>query len=130
MSDSEESVPSGTTQPWWKSAVVYQIYPSSFRDASGDGIGDLRGITEKLDYIKALGADVVWLSPVCKSPQKDMGYDVCVACSFREGSLYAIGLHLSVGYPCFADRTTRTSIRDMAHLRTGTSLPKDCTTAE
>ena len=61
---------------WWKESVVYQIYPRSFKDGNGDGIGDLIGITEKLDYIKLLGADVIWLSPVYKSPNADNGYDI------------------------------------------------------
>lgn len=61
---------------WWKESVVYQIYPRSFKDSNGDGIGDLRGIIEKLDYLKALGVDVVWLSPVYKSPNDDNGYDI------------------------------------------------------
>lgn len=61
---------------WWKEAVVYQIYPRSFKDTNGDGIGDLKGITEKLDYIKSLGIDVVWLNPIFSSPNDDMGYDV------------------------------------------------------
>ena len=61
---------------WWKESVVYQIYPRSFCDANGDGIGDLRGITQKLDYLKELGVSVVWLSPVYKSPNDDNGYDI------------------------------------------------------
>ncbi len=61
---------------WWKEAVVYQIYPRSFKDSNGDGIGDLRGIIEKLDYIKSLGVDVIWLCPIYKSPNDDNGYDV------------------------------------------------------
>lgn len=61
---------------WWKEKVVYQIYPRSFKDANGDGIGDLQGIIEKLDYIKSLGIDVVWLNPIYESPNDDMGYDV------------------------------------------------------
>ncbi len=61
---------------WWKEAVVYQIYPRSFKDSNGDGVGDLRGIIEKLDYIKNLGIDVVWLNPIFSSPNDDNGYDV------------------------------------------------------
>jgi oligo-1,6-glucosidase len=61
---------------WWKESVVYQIYPRSFNDSSGDGIGDLRGIIQKLDYLKKLGVDVVWLSPVYRSPNDDNGYDI------------------------------------------------------
>jgi oligo-1,6-glucosidase len=63
-------------EAWWKNAVVYQIYPRSFKDSNGDGIGDPPGIIEKLDYLKDLGVDVVWLSPVYKSPNDDNGYDV------------------------------------------------------
>ncbi|NFN17532.1 alpha-glucosidase [Clostridium botulinum] len=61
---------------WWKESVVYQIYPRSFKDSNGDGIGDIRGIIEKLDYLKELGIDVIWLSPVYKSPNDDNGYDI------------------------------------------------------
>jgi oligo-1,6-glucosidase len=61
---------------WWKSAVVYQIYPRSFADSDGDGMGDLRGIAGRLDYLKRLGVDVLWLSPIYPSPQDDNGYDI------------------------------------------------------
>ena len=61
---------------WWKESVVYQIYPRSFCDSNGDGIGDLNGITSKFDYLKELGVDVIWLSPVYKSPNDDNGYDI------------------------------------------------------
>lgn len=63
-------------QAWWKSSVIYQIYPRSFADSNGDGIGDLNGITEHLDYLKELGVDVIWLSPVYQSPNDDNGYDI------------------------------------------------------
>jgi len=63
-------------RPWWRSAVVYQIYPRSFADSNGDGIGDLTGITSKVDYLAELGVDVVWLSPIYPSPQDDNGYDI------------------------------------------------------
>lgn len=61
---------------WWKSSVVYQIYPRSFMDSNGDGIGDLNGIIQKLDYLKELGVDVLWISPVYKSSNDDNGYDI------------------------------------------------------
>ena len=61
---------------WWKNAVVYQIYPRSFADSNGDGFGDLPGIESRLDYLAALGVDVIWLSPIYRSPQDDNGYDI------------------------------------------------------
>ena len=61
---------------WWKRAVVYQIYPRSFADSNGDGIGDLVGIAGRVDYLARLGIDVVWLSPAYRSPQDDAGYDI------------------------------------------------------
>src|SRR6476620_10651654 len=67
---------SETDKKWWKEAVVYQIYPRSFKDSDGDGIGDLRGIISKLDYIKSLGVDVVWLNHIYRSPNDDNGYDI------------------------------------------------------
>ena len=86
---------------WWKEASVYQIYPSSFKDSNGDGIGDLPGIIEKLDYIKALGVDAVWVCPIYKSPQIDMGYDIADyrAIDARYGNMNDVddliaGLHL------------------------------------
>ncbi len=65
-----------TDSDWWRGAVIYQIYPRSFQDSNGDGIGDLRGITQRLDYIADLGVDAIWISPFFKSPMKDFGYDV------------------------------------------------------
>ena len=61
---------------WWKESVVYQVYPRSFCDSNGDGIGDINGITSKLDYLKELGINVIWLSPVYQSPNDDNGYDI------------------------------------------------------
>ena len=61
---------------WQKKCVVYQVYPRSFKDSNGDGIGDLRGIMEKLSYIKDLGADMIWLNPIYCSPNDDNGYDI------------------------------------------------------
>src|ERR1700679_1348073 len=62
--------------PWWKHAVIYEIYPRSFQDSNGDGIGDLNGITQRLDYLQTLGVHPIWLSPIYPSPQVDFGYDV------------------------------------------------------
>ncbi|WP_280522999.1 glycoside hydrolase family 13 protein [Paenibacillus physcomitrellae] len=69
---------------WWKESVVYQIYPVSFRDTNGDGIGDLRGITSKLDYLKDLGVDVIWVCPIYKSPNHDNGYDISDYCDIMK----------------------------------------------
>ncbi|KAI7344797.1 glycoside hydrolase family 13 protein [Hortaea werneckii] len=65
-----------TQRPWWKDVSIYQIYPASFQDSNGDGIGDLQGIIQRLDYIKSIGVDVVWICPMYESPQLDMGYDI------------------------------------------------------
>src|SRR6266480_8062832 len=62
--------------PWWKSAVIYQIYPRSFQDTSNDGVGDLRGIMQRLPYLVELGVDAIWISPIFPSPMADFGYDV------------------------------------------------------
>src|SRR3989440_4433925 len=62
--------------PWWKHAVIYEIYPRSFQDSNGDGIGDLSGITQRLDYLEALGVDAIWIAPMYPSPQVDFGYDI------------------------------------------------------
>src|SRR5258707_9502078 len=65
-----------TADQWWRSGVIYQIYPRSFRDANADGVGDLRGIAAKIDYCASLGIDALWLSPIYPSPMADFGYDV------------------------------------------------------
>ena len=64
------------TAPWWKDAIFYQIYPRSFADSNGDGVGDLGGVRDKLGYLELLGIDAIWLSPVMRSPMADHGYDV------------------------------------------------------
>lgn len=65
-----------TETPWWKSAIIYQIYPRSYQDSNGDGVGDLKGITQRLEHIASLGVDAIWISPFFKSPMKDFGYDI------------------------------------------------------
>ena len=95
-----------TDEHWWRGAVIYQIYPRSFQDSNGDGIGDLPGITRRLDYIADLGVDAIWLSPFFTSPMKDMGYDVSDYCDvdpifgtlddFRDLVARAHGLGLKV----------------------------------
>lgn len=76
QSQNHTSGKNNTDRKWWKEAVVYQIYPRSFKDSDGDGIGDLKGIISKLDYIKSLGINVIWLNPIYSSPNDDNGYDV------------------------------------------------------
>jgi alpha-glucosidase len=118
-------------QDWWKGAVTYQVYPRSFQDSNGDGVGDLPGITRRLPYLAELGVDAVWLSPFFKSPMKDMGYDVSDYCDVDPvfGTLadfdtllaraHELGLkviidqvlsHTSDQHPAFAlSRTSRTN---------------------
>ncbi len=74
------SLYSAGTREWWRGATIYQVYPRSFADSNGDGVGDLNGITGKLDYIASLGVDAIWLSPFFTSPMKDFGYDVADYC--------------------------------------------------
>ncbi|MBM3928013.1 MAG: alpha-glucosidase, partial [Sphingomonadales bacterium] len=69
-----------TAADWWRGAAIYQIYPRSFADANGDGIGDLAGITAHLDYVASLGVDAIWLSPFYTSPMADFGYDIANYC--------------------------------------------------
>jgi alpha-glucosidase len=75
---SSKAVP--MTAPWWQTAVIYQVYPRSFQDTNGDGIGDLRGIERRLDYLTSLGVDAIWISPIYPSPMVDFGYDVADYC--------------------------------------------------
>jgi alpha-glucosidase len=70
------AAPAAKAEPWWKHAVIYEIYPRSFQDSDGDGVGDLPGITSRLDYLKSLGVDAIWITPFFKSPNADFGYDV------------------------------------------------------
>lgn len=72
----QEKIPNNLEKKWWKEAVIYQIYPRSFKDSNGDGIGDLKGIISKLDYLKSLGINAVWLNPIYESPNDDNGYDI------------------------------------------------------
>ena len=72
----ERSAAAAAATPWWKGAVIYQIYPRSFADSNGDGIGDLPGITARLDHVAGLGVDAIWLSPFFTSPLRDFGYDI------------------------------------------------------
>jgi alpha-glucosidase len=80
MSDALRNPVTKSVRPWWRGASIYQVYPRSFADSNGDGIGDLPGITGKLDYVASLGIDAVWLSPFFTSPMKDFGYDVADYC--------------------------------------------------
>ncbi|MFM8412538.1 MAG: alpha-amylase family glycosyl hydrolase, partial [Alphaproteobacteria bacterium] len=71
---------SAADAPWWQSAVVYQVYPRSFADGNGDGVGDLPGLLQRLPHFAGLGVDAIWLSPVFRSPMADFGYDVSDYC--------------------------------------------------
>ena len=84
------SSPGRAERAWWKSAIVYQIYPISFFDSNGDGIGDLNGIHLKLGYLRDLGVDILWLSPIYRSPLADMGYD-----------MYSGAIHPTISDPRF-----------------------------
>ena len=79
--DVSEKASTGSRQLWWRGAAIYQIYPRSFADTDGNGIGDLKGVTEKLDYVASLGVDAIWLSPFFTSPMRDFGYDVADYCA-------------------------------------------------
>jgi oligo-1,6-glucosidase len=79
--DKSTTIVSKIDEKWWKEAVIYQIYPRSFKDSNGDGIGDLKGIISKLDYLKNLGIDAIWINPIYESPNDDNGYDVSDYCS-------------------------------------------------
>jgi alpha-glucosidase len=76
MSKPEFLTSKNTDAEWWRTAVIYQVYPRSFADGNGDGLGDLVGITDKLESLASLGIDAIWFSPFFKSPQKDAGYDI------------------------------------------------------
>src|SRR6202000_2372967 len=65
-----------TRDPWWRHALIYEIYPRSFQDSNGDGVGDLNGIRERMGYLQALGVDAIWIAPMYPSPQVDFGYDI------------------------------------------------------
>lgn len=121
------------TRPWWRGAVIYQIYPRSFADSNGDGVGDLPGITARLDHVAALGVDAVWISPFFTSPMRDFGYDIADFCGVDPvfgtledfdaliGRAHALGLkvlidqvysHSSDQHPWFQQsRTSRTNAR-------------------
>ena len=68
---------------WWQRAVIYQVYPRSFQDSNGDGVGDLNGISQRLEHLVALGIDAVWISPIFPSPMRDFGYDVSDYCGIH-----------------------------------------------
>ncbi|WP_404451161.1 alpha,alpha-phosphotrehalase [Virgibacillus necropolis] len=90
------------TEPWWKKAVVYQIYPKSFQDTTGNGVGDIQGIISRLDYLQKLGVDVIWLTPVYQSPQNDNGYDISDYFSIDEmyGTMEDFDLLLQETHKC------------------------------
>ena len=81
LAETEKGANAATANEWWRGAAIYQIYPRSFADMNGDGIGDLPGITARLDYVASLGVDAIWLSPFFTSPMRDFGYDVADYCN-------------------------------------------------
>ncbi len=81
LAETDKAASAATGVPWWKGAAIYQIYPRSFADTDGDGVGDLPGVTQHLDYVASLGVDAVWLSPFFTSPMRDFGYDVADYCA-------------------------------------------------
>lgn len=93
---------SGIGEEWWRGAVIYQIYPRSYLDTNGDGVGDLAGITQKMNYIAALGVDAIWISPFFKSPMKDFGYDVADYCDVDPvfGTLEDFDVLLEAAHSC------------------------------
>ena len=82
---------------WWQAGTIYQIYPRSFQDSNGDGVGDLTGIIDRLDYLVWLGVDAIWLSPVYPSPMADFGYDVSDLCGDRPAVRIARRLFATCG---------------------------------
>jgi alpha-glucosidase len=121
------------TQPWWQTATIYQVYPRSFQDTDGDGVGDLKGIARRIPYLRELGIDAVWISPFYPSPMKDFGYDIADYCGVDplfgtmadfddlSAALHDAGLklildlvpnHTSDQHPWFIDsRTSQTSAK-------------------
>ncbi len=75
--------PHSDPAPWWRGGTIYQIYPRSFQDSDGDGIGDLQGIGQRLDHVASLGVDAIWLSPIFPSPMADFGYDIADYCGIE-----------------------------------------------
>jgi alpha-glucosidase len=82
---------------WWKRGVVYQIYPRSFQDSNGDGVGDLRGICERLEYLSWLGVDAIWISPIYPSPMADFGYGPIISASIRFSGRWKISIECCKG---------------------------------
>jgi alpha-glucosidase len=80
LAEASPGSPRAAGEPWWQGAAIYQIYPRSFADHDGDGVGDLKGIERHLDHVASLGVDCIWISPFFTSPMRDFGYDVADYC--------------------------------------------------
>ena len=105
------------TVPWWQSSVIYQIYPRSFQDTNGDGIGDLKGIAQRLDYLAGLGLDAIWISPIYPSPMADFGYDVADYCDVDATFGTLADFDVCCAGPCaWAEGSTR--LGTQPHIRT------------
>ena len=100
---------------WWHDKVAYQIYPKSFLDTNGDGIGDLRGVIRRLDYLKELGVDIIWLSPIYQSPFVDQGYDIsdyyAIAPEFGTCLLYTSVMEGNLNFPAILKTLENTSCK-------------------
>ena len=105
---------------WWNEKVAYQIYPKSFYDTNGDGIGDLRGVIEKLDYLKDLGVDIIWLSPCYRSPLADQGYDISDYYDINPafGTLEDMD-HLLVAPKCLQNKVLAMIDEEIEHAKVG-----------
>ena len=109
---------------WWQTGIIYQIYPRSFQDSNGDGVGDLNGILQRLDYLAWLGVDAIWLSPIFPSPMADFGYDISRLHRHRSGLWHARGLRSSARRGARTRAQGHPRLRAQPHLRPASLVPR------